>query len=78
MASNNAAWALAEKCEIKWDTGGQQRYRPILASCYRGALGVIIVFDVTNRMSFTNIKQWIDEVDEFATESNLPRILVGS
>ena len=31
-----------------WDTGGQQRYRPVLASCYRGALGVIIVFDVTN------------------------------
>ena len=59
-----------------WDTGGQQRYRPILASCYRGALGVIIVFDVTNKMSFQNIKQWMVEVDEFATESNLPRILV--
>merc|ERR1719419_2184910 len=61
-----------------WDTGGQQRYRPILASCYRGALGVIIVFDVTNKMSFQNIKQWMVEVDEFATESNLPRILVGN
>jgi len=60
------------------DTGGQQRYRPILASCYRGALGVIIVFDVTNRMSFKNIKQWMLEVDEFATDSNLPRILVGN
>ena len=59
-----------------WDTGGQQRYRPILASCYRGALGVIIVFDVTNKMSFKNIKQWMVEVDEFATDSNLPRILV--
>ncbi len=32
-----------------WDTGGQQRYRPVLASCYRGALGVIIVFDLTSR-----------------------------
>jgi len=59
-----------------WDTGGQQRYRPILASCYRGALGVIIVFDVTNRMSFKNIKQWLVEVEEFAPDSNLPRILV--
>ena len=39
-----------EKCQMfqVWDTGGQQRYRPVLASCYRGALGVIIVFDVTN------------------------------
>ena len=61
-----------------WDTGGQQRYRPILASCYRGALGVIIVFDVTNRMSFKNIKQWLVEVEEFAPDSNLPRILVRS
>ena len=59
-----------------WDTGGQQRYRPILASCYRGALGVIIVFDVTNMVSFSNVKQWLDEGEEFATESNLPRILV--
>ena len=59
-----------------WDTGGQQRYRPILASCYRGALGVIIVFDVTNKISFHNIKQWMAEVEEFAENSNLPRIMV--
>lgn len=61
-----------------WDTGGQQRYRPILASCYRGAIGVIIVFDVTNRMSFRNIKQWMVEVDEFSCDTTLPRILVGN
>jgi len=61
-----------------WDTGGQQRYRPVLASCYRGALGVIIVFDVTNRNSFNNIKQWIVEVEEFSCSSNIPRILVGN
>ena len=34
------------------------------------------MFDVTNKMSFKNIKQWMVEVDEFATDSNLPRILV--
>jgi len=61
-----------------WDTGGQQRYRPVLASCYRGALGVIIVFDVTNKISFKNIKQWMVEVEEFATNTNIPRILVGN
>jgi len=61
-----------------WDTGGQQRYRPVLASCYRGALGVIIVFDVTNRSSFDNIKQWIVEVEEFSHSSGIPRILVGN
>jgi len=60
-----------------WDTGGQQRYRPVLASCYRGATGVIIVFDVTNMVSFRNVKQWILEVEEFAPNSNIPRMLVS-
>ena len=49
----------------------------MLASCYRGALGVIIVFDVTNQVSFKNIKQWMIEVEEFAANSNIPRILVS-
>jgi len=61
-----------------WDTGGQQRYRPVLASCYRGALGVIIVFDVTNMVSFQNIQQWLLEVEEFSASSAIPRILVGN
>jgi len=61
-----------------WDTGGQQRYRPVLASCYRGALGVIIVFDVTNKISFKNIKQWMVEIEEFAPNSNIPKMLVGN
>jgi len=61
-----------------WDTGGQQRYRPVLASCYRGALGVIIVFDVTNMVSFKNIQQWLIEVEEFSASSNIPRMLVGN
>jgi len=61
-----------------WDTGGQQRFRPVLASCYRGALGVIIVFDVTNKISFKNIKQWMVEVEEFASNSNILRMLVGN
>ena len=55
-----------------WDTGGQQRYRPILASCYRGALGVIIVFDVTNKMSFKNISQWLVEVRSSPLTASCP------
>eukprot|EP00088_Acartia_fossae_P047463 TRINITY_DN5144_c1_g1_i1.p1 TRINITY_DN5144_c1_g1~~TRINITY_DN5144_c1_g1_i1.p1 ORF type:complete len:185 (-),score=32.10 TRINITY_DN5144_c1_g1_i1:506-1060(-) len=61
-----------------WDTGGQQRYRPVLASCYRGALGVVIVFDLTNRTSFSNIKQWLHEVDEFSALDADKKILVGN
>jgi len=61
-----------------WDTGGQQRYRPVLASCYRGALGVIIVFDVTNMVSFRNIQQWLLEVEEFSSSATIPRVLIGN
>jgi len=61
-----------------WDTGGQQRYRPVLASCYRGAIGVIIVFDLSNRTSFCNIKQWLMEVEEFSTLPPNKKILVGN
>ena len=65
-----------------WDTGGQQRYRPVLSSCYRKAVGIIAVFDVTSRRSFDNIKQWMLEVDEFASflamRETTPKLLIGN
>jgi Ras-related protein Rab-1A len=61
-----------------WDTGGQQRYRPVLASCYKGALGVVVVFDLTNRTSFSNVAQWLHEVDEFSALDADKKILVGN
>ena len=36
------------------------------------------MFDVTNKISFRNIKQWMVEVDEFSSDTSLPRILVGN
>lgn len=41
-----------------WDIAGQERYRTAVASYYRGALGVVLVYDVTNRESFHNIGYW--------------------
>jgi len=41
-----------------WDIAGQERFRTAVASYYRGALGVILVYDVTNRESFQNIGYW--------------------
>jgi len=61
-----------------WDTGGQQRYRPVLASCYKGALGVVVVFDLTNRTSFSNVKQWLHETEEFSALGADKKILVGN
>merc|ERR1719219_2177258 len=60
-----------------WDTGGQERYRPVLATCYKNAFGVLLVYDVTNKKSFTNLQQWIAEVNEFAS-TDLPKLLIGN
>ena len=48
-----------------WDTAGQERYRSITNAYYRGAEGILIVFDVTNKESFKNIENWIKEVTVF-------------
>ena len=47
-----------------WDTAGQERFKSITSSYYRGAQGIIIVFDVTSWESFRNVKTWLEEVDE--------------
>lgn len=60
-----------------WDTGGQERYRPVLATCYKNAFGVILVYDVTNKKSFTNLQQWLTEVNEFAS-ADVPKLLIGN
>ena len=50
-----------------WDTAGQERFRTITTSYYRGASGVLIVFDVTDEMSFEKIRYWLNELKEHAT-----------
>ena len=49
-----------------WDTAGQERFRTITSSYYRGAHGIIIVYDVTDRDSFDSVKYWMQEVDHLA------------
>ncbi|CAD8109620.1 unnamed protein product [Paramecium primaurelia] len=60
-----------------WDTAGQDRFRTITCSYYRGAQGIIIVYDITDRESFENVKTWIAEIDKYASES-VNRMLVGN
>ncbi|XP_061575890.1 ras-related protein Rab-1B-like [Cololabis saira] len=60
-----------------WDTAGQERFRTITSSYYRGAHGIIIVYDVTEQESFNNVKQWLDEIERYACE-NVSRLLVGN
>lgn len=60
-----------------WDTAGQERFRTITSSYYRGAHGIIVVFDVTDQVSYNNVKQWLKEIERYACE-NVNKLLVGN
>jgi Ras-related protein Rab-1A len=60
-----------------WDTAGQERFRTITSSYYRGAHGIIVVYDISDSVSFNNVKQWLQEIDRYACES-VTKLLVGN
>lgn len=49
-----------------WDTAGQDRFRAITKNYYKGANGIILIYDVTNIQSFENVKNWIAQIKEEA------------
>ncbi|KAI7847833.1 P-loop containing nucleoside triphosphate hydrolase protein [Circinella umbellata] len=60
-----------------WDTAGQERFRTITSSYYRGAHGIIVVYDVTDQDTFNNVKQWMQEIERYAAEG-VSKLLVGN
>ncbi|CAI9299769.1 unnamed protein product [Lactuca saligna] len=60
-----------------WDTAGQERYRAITSAYYRGAVGALLVYDVTRRATFENIERWLKELRDH-TDPNIVVMLIGN
>ncbi len=60
-----------------WDTAGQERFKNITATYYKGGHGIIVVYDITDRNSFNNVTNWINEIKQQASPSVI-RYLIGN
>ena len=60
-----------------WDTAGQERFRAITSAYYRGADGVVMVYDVTHRESFDHVAEWLAEVNKHASE-DCCKLIIGN
>lgn len=61
-----------------WDTAGQERFRTITKNCYRGSDGIILMYDISNKKTFSNIKNWIKSLKDSLDLTETSLILVGN
>jgi len=72
------------KCEAKklklalWDTAGQERFRTLTSSYYRGAQGIILCYDCSQKSTFEHVKFWQDEVRKYSTNQDAILMLVAN
>ena len=62
---------------IQWDTAGQERFKTITSAYYRGAHGILIVYDVSDKKSFNHIKDWLEDINKF-TDNNPIKLIIGN
>lgn len=60
-----------------WDTAGQERYRAITSAYYRGAVGALLVYDITKQVTFEHVETWLKELRDHA-DANIVIMLVGN
>uniref|UniRef100_A0A8C6P8K1 RAB18A, member RAS oncogene family n=1 Tax=Nothobranchius furzeri TaxID=105023 RepID=A0A8C6P8K1_NOTFU len=69
---------VLSSCFLLQDTAGQERFRTLTPSYYRGAQGVILVYDVARRETFTKLDNWLNELETYCTRNDLVKMLVGN
>ncbi|KAG6533621.1 ras-related protein RGP1-like [Zingiber officinale] len=60
-----------------WDTAGQERYRAVTSAYYRGAVGAMLIYDITKRQSFDHVARWLEELRSHA-DRNIVIMLIGN
>ena len=60
-----------------WDTAGQERFRTITQAYYRGAMGILLIYDTTNTKSWSNVRNWVRNIEGNAPQT-VNKILVGN
>ncbi|XP_048333680.1 ras-related protein RABA5e [Ziziphus jujuba] len=60
-----------------WDTAGQERFRAVTSAYYRGAVGALIVYDITRRTTFDSVGRWLEELNTHS-DTTVARMLVGN
>ena len=60
-----------------WDTAGQERFRSLTPSYYRSAMGILLVYSVTDKSSFNSIEIWMKQIKQFAVE-NIPILILSN
>ncbi len=76
IAIDSVEGLIRAKLQI-WDTGGQERFTSIRPMYYRGSLGALLIFDLTNSASFERLPQWIEEV-RANVKTEIPLLLIGN
>ena len=61
-----------------WDTAGQENFRAITQTYYKGAIGAMVVFDVTEKETFENVTKWIQDAKNYCSSYNFEMVLVGN
>ncbi|EOA27875.1 hypothetical protein CARUB_v10024045mg [Capsella rubella] len=71
---------LIDGKEVKaqiWDTAGQERFRAVTSAYYRGAVGALVVYDITRSSTFENVGRWLDELNTHS-DTTVAKMLIGN
>lgn len=67
-------------CTLIYDysQAGQEQYKSITRSYYRGSIGVVLTYDITNRKTYSNLGKWLEEIKQYSNNDKISIMLVGN